>query len=222
SFCAVGGILLSLEGEGRLLKTVKVSLAPMLFTLPIVLNIFGTVNILSWLNTILAGFLFTPFLILSFLFQVTFGRLEFLNRLTELLGYLFIESSQYLFFLTKWSVVHCEVPLFLSGAVMVLTLIFILFLRPVYGFVPLTFLLVYSVLFQTVEEGKKLFVRGWKLNSFYFISTEGQRYRNSEIGSSYVFPFSRKLLFRSRLVDCRVSKDLEICSKIQKTKVRGR
>ncbi len=220
SFSAAGGILLALRGrENWWLKTLKVSVSPVLFTLPVVLTVFGTLNLLSWINSIVSTILFIPFLIFSFMEQITLGKFELINRFTENLGFLFVESSKFLFNLTKWAVIHCEVPLFISGAVMVLSLFLVLFSKPSYSFVPPILLLIYSLIFPT-NVTKNVFIDGKKLNSFYFISTEGQRYSNSKIESSYVLPYTRELLFKSKLVDLRLRKN---CSKIPKTKrKRGR
>ncbi len=207
SFSAVGGILVALEGEGKkLAKSVKVSFAPMLFTLPIVLNVFGTFNPLSWLTTLVAGFLFTPFLIGAFLMQVTLEKVTAINEITQFLGYQFILSSHLLFKLTKWSITHYEAPLWIAGAVMLSSLFLLLFTKPDYSFIPLILLTVLALVHPTVVSGVRLELPGWKLNSFYFISTEGQKYRNSVLEASYVFPATRKLLFRNRLVDTRLKR----------------
>jgi len=207
SFGAVGGILLAVEGEGgKLIKSIKASFAPMFFTLPIVLNVFGTFNPLSWLTTLLAGFLFTPFLIGAFLMQVTLEKVTVINGITEFLGYQFILSSHYLFKLTKWSITHYEAPLWIAGAVMLSSLFLLLFTKPDYSFVPPILLTVLALVHPTVVSGVRVELPGWKLNSFYFISTEGQKYRNSVLEASYVFPATRKLLFRNRLVDTRLKR----------------
>ena len=205
SFSAVGGILLAVEGEGgKLIKSIKVSFAPMFFTLPIVLNVFGTFNPLSWLTTLLAGFIFTPFLIGAFLMQITLEKVPFINGITEFLGYQFILSSHYLFNLTKWSLTHYEAPLWLAGTTLLLSLFLALFSKPVYSFIPPVFLSIFALIHPTVVSGVRLELPGWKLNSFYFISTEGQKYRNSTLEASYVFPATRKLLFRNKLIDNRL------------------
>ena len=205
SFSAVGGILLAIEGEGgKLIKTIKVSFAPMLFTLPIVLNMFGTFNLMSWFTTLLAGFLFTPFLVGAFLMQITFEKVYLVNKITEFLGYQFIRSSHYLFDLTKWSLTHYEAPLWVAGITMLLMLFLALFTRPIYSFLPPVCLAFLSLIHPTAVSGVKVELPGWKLNSFYFISTEGQKYRNSVLEGSYVFPATRKLLFRNKLIDIRL------------------
>ncbi len=207
SFSAVGGILVAIEGEGgKLSKTIKASFAPMLFTLPIVLNVFGTFNPMSWLTTLLAGILFTPFLIGAFLTQVTLEKVLLINQITEFLGYQFIRSSHYLFELTKWSLTHYEAPLWVAGTTMLLMLFLSLFTRPVYSFLPPVCLAFISLIHPTMVSGVKVELPGWKLNSFHFISTEGQKYRNSVLEANYVFPATRKLLFRNRLVDIRLKK----------------
>jgi len=207
SFGAVGGILLAVEGEGgKMIKSIKASFAPMFFTLPIVLNVFGTFNPLSWLTTLLAGFLFTPFLIGAFLMQVTLEKVSVINGITEFLGYQFILSSHYLFKLTKWSITHYEAPLWLAGTTLLICLFLALFTKPVYSFIPPVLLSLFALIHPTVVSGVRLELPGWKLNSFYFISTEGQKYRNSILEASYVFPATRKLLFRNKLVDIRLKR----------------
>ena len=207
SFGAVGGILLAVEGEGgKMIKSIKASFAPMFFTLPIVLNVFGTFNPLSWLTTLLAGFLFTPFLIGAFLMQVTLEKVSVINGITEFLGYQFILSSHYLFKLTKWSITHYEAPLWLAGTTLLICLFLALFTKPVYSFIPPVLLSLFALIHPTVVSEVRLELPGWKLNSFYFISTEGQKYRNSTLEASYVFPATRKLLFRNKLVDIRLKR----------------
>lgn len=205
SFSAVAGILLAVEGEGgKFIKSVKASFAPMFSTLPIVLTTFGTFNPLSWLTTLLAGFLFTPFLIGTFLMEITLEKIPVVNAITEFLGYQFILSAHYLFSLTKWSLTHYEAPLWLSGVTMLLMLFLSLFSKPVYAFIPPFLLVLYSLIFPTVISGVRVEFPGWKLNSFYFVSTEGQKYRNSVLEASYVFPATKKLLFRNTLFDNRL------------------
>ncbi|WP_457680802.1 ComEC/Rec2 family competence protein [Thermovibrio sp.] len=205
SFSAVGGILLSVEGEGsKIEKSVKVAFAPLLFTLPIVLKVFGTVNFMSWLSTIILGFVFSPFLILSIISEVLQFKVDAVNKGVEVLGALFIKGSQTAFMETKWAVVHCEIPLFIAGGVMIASLILVLTGKVRYVLLPPFLLALFSTLNQTVITGKSLHLKGWKLNSFRFIATEGQRYRDCKIYGSYVMPATRKLLFRSKLIDERV------------------
>jgi competence protein ComEC len=47
-------------------------------------------------------------------------------------------------------------------------------------------------------------LEGKILNSFWFISKEGQSYKNCTINSEFVFPYARKCLYRDKLVDKRV------------------
>jgi len=206
SFAAVGGILLAVEGEGgKVEKWIKVVLAPLLFTLPIILYIFGTVNTLSWISTLLVGFIFTPFLISSFASQVTLFKFPEINNFTQLLGELFIRATQASFNHTKWGIIHSEIPLFLAGITFLAILALALW-RVRLTLIPPALLLIYAGFNQTIVEGIELHLKGWKLNSFKFIATEGQRYRNCTIYGSYVMPATRKLLFHNRLIDERLKK----------------
>ncbi|RKQ63624.1 competence protein ComEC [Thermovibrio guaymasensis] len=205
SFSAVGGILLSLEGKGsKLEKSLKVSVAPMLFTLPIVLHVFGTVNLMSWITTVLAGFIFTPFLISVFLMEVTLYKVSLINQVVEFLGELFIRGTQISFHLTKWAIVHSEISLLLAGITYVASLLLILSGKVRFFLVPSALLATYAILNQTVISGKEIYEKGWKVNSFRFISTEGQRYKECKIHSSYVMPATRKLLYKNELIDERL------------------
>ncbi len=205
SFSAVGGILLSVEKEeGVIMKSIKVSLAPILFTSPIILNIFGTLNLMGWLTTFLAGLLFTPFLIGAFLTQVTLGKFHLVNQITGFLGYQFILLSHYLFDMTKWSLTHYEAPLWVAGTTMLLMLFLALFTRPCYSFVPPVVLVLFSFFHPTVVSGVKVSLPGQKLNSFQFVSTGGQKYRSCVLKSSYIFPATRRFLYRNTLVDDRL------------------
>jgi len=205
SFSAVGGILLQVEGEGeRFEKGLRVAVAPFLFTLPVILYTFGTVNAASWLSTMAAGLIFSPFLVFSFLSQITLFRFEAVNSITQSLGELFLEATQFSFFKTKWWIIHSEIPLSLAGITLVALLLFAAFGRTRLSLLPPALLLLYAAFNQTVISGKELKVEGWRLNSFRFIATEGQRYRNCTIYGTYVMPATRKLLFRNTLIDERV------------------
>ncbi len=207
SFSAVGGILLSIEGEGdKWEKSLKVAVAPLLFTLPIVLYLFGTVNLMSWLTTILVGFIFTPFLISTFLTEVTLYKVGPINEITQLLGELFIRATQISFNYTKWTIVHSEIPLYLAAITYLACLLLYLTGKVRFILIPPALLLVYGLFNQTVITGKELHLKGWKLNSFRFISTTGQRYRECRIYGTYVMPATRKLLFRNRLIDERLKR----------------
>ncbi|WP_165863656.1 ComEC/Rec2 family competence protein [Phorcysia thermohydrogeniphila] len=204
SFSAVAGILLlSSSGGSRITKLLKVSIAPFLFTLPVVLYTFGTVNFLSPINSIIAGFLFSPFLILSFLSEVTLFKLDFLVRALEFAGFYFLKVSQFLFNLTKSFVFYFKVPFWLSGVCMVLMLTLILAGRRNLLLVPPVLLLAYALFTSSTIEGKKIEIEGWRLNSFRFISTEGRVLRNCQIYSSYVLPVTRKFLPENELIDKR-------------------
>ncbi len=207
SFLAVGGILLSLYGsKSSLERSVKVAVAPLLFTSPVIFYLFGTQNLLSFLTTPLVGLIFSPFLISSFLSEITLFKVSFINSLTQFLGELFIYGCRLSFSYTKFAVVHSELSLpFVAGALL-LTLAFSLFGLLRYSFLPLLFLVLFSALNQTVVSNKVFFLKGWKLNSFRFVATEGQKYRNCKIISTYVYPATRKLLFRDSLIDVRLKR----------------
>jgi len=209
SFLAVGGILLQLEGEeSRAVKSLKVAVAPLLFTLPAILHAFGTVNSASWISTAVVGFIFTPFLILSFLSQVTLFKVELVNSATQLLGELFIRATQLSFFKTKWWIIHSEISLTLAGLTLLAVLALVLAGRERLSLLPPALLLLYAAFNQTVIRGEELKVEGWRLNSFRFVATEGQRYEECRIYGTFVMPATRKLLFKSSLIDERV-KELE-------------
>lgn len=205
SFTAVGGILVAIEGkEEKWKKFLNVSFAPAIFTLPVTLATFGTFNLLSWLNTFVTGLIFTPFVLFSFLHQITLGKFELINRITEILGCLLVESSHPLFNLTKNFIVHCQIPVFVSGLTMVSMLFLAFFSKPIYSFIPPLVLLTYAFFFPTTIANREVTVNGKTLNSPYFISSSGQSYGNCTIKSPYVFPYTRKLLFKNKLYDLRV------------------
>lgn len=207
SFLAVGGILLSVYGGGsKLEKSVKVAVAPLLFTSPVIFYLFGTQNLLSFITTPLVGLIFTPFLISSFLSEITLFKFSFINSLTQFLGELFIKGCKLAFSYTKFAVVHSELSLPVVAGALLLTLSFSLLGLVRYSFLPLLLLVLFSVLNQTVIKDKEFFLKGWKLNSFRFVSTEGQRYRDCKIVSTYVYPATKKLLFRNKLIDIRLKR----------------
>ena len=209
SFLAVGGIILQAEAPGsRLEKGLRVAAAPFLFTLPVILHAFGTVNSASWVSTVLVGFVFSPFLVLSFLSQITALKVDSINSATQLLGELFIRATQLSFFKTKWWIIHSEISLTLAGITLLTTLALITLGRKRLSLLPLALLLLYAAFNQTVVRGKELKVEGWRLNSFRFVTTEGQRYEECRIYGTYVMPATRKLLFKSSLIDARL-KELE-------------
>jgi len=204
SFCAVAGILLVVAESGNwALRALKVSIAPFLFTLPVILRTFGTVNFLSPLNSLVATLFFPLFLVLAFLSEITLFKIDFLNRALELTGVYFLKLSQLLFYLTGNFVFHSKISLWLSGTCMLLMLFFVLAGRRHLLFIPPAFLLVYAFFDASIVEGKKLEIEGWKLNSFRFVSTEGQAFKGCRIYSDYVFPATRKFLDGNRLIDKR-------------------
>jgi competence protein ComEC len=190
--------------KNKTLKFTKAFIAPMLFTLPIIFSVFGTVNLLSWLTTFVLGFIFTPFLIFSFISQITLLKVETINKITETLGILFIKGAREAFELTKFAIIHSELSIIITGSAFLITLYLILFHEGKYFLTPLLGLLLYGALNQTIVSNKTLTLEGWKVNSFRFVSTEGQRYRNCKIWASYLFPATKKLLFRDQLLDERV------------------
>jgi len=205
SFLAVGGILLQVEGkERRLVKSLKVAVAPLLFTLPVILYTFGTVNSASWLSTVLVGLIFSPFLVLAFLSQITLFKVDLANSATQLFGELFIKAAQLSFFNTKWWIIHSEISLALAGLTLLTVLVLVLAGRRGLSLLPPILLLFYAVFNQTVVKGKELRIEGWRLNSFRFVATEGQRYEECRIYGSFVMPATRKLLFKSSLIDLRL------------------
>jgi len=205
SFLAVFGIFLALSIEGNIKKAFFVSLAPMLFTLPVVLYLFGTVNLASFINSYIATLIFTPLLALSFLGEITFFKVELINEAINFFGKLFILLSQYLYELTKVFIIHSEIPLFLAAGAIVLALILSLKNKPL-SFIPLSLLIVYAILFPTKVENKTIYLKGWELHSFSFLSTKGQALKNCKIYANYVFPFARKFLEGNTLLDKRLKR----------------
>jgi len=204
SFLAVGGILLQAEGEGsKFEKGLRVAAAPLLFTTPVVLHTFGTLNGASWLTTPAVGLIFSPFLILSFLSQITLFKVALVNSATQLLGELFIQSTQLSFLATKWWIIHSEIPLTLAGIALLGALILALAGRVRLSLLPPTLLVIFAAFNQTTIENREIRLTGWKLNSFRFVATEGQRYRNCTIYGTYVMPATRKFLFKNTLIDLR-------------------
>jgi len=205
SFLAVGGILLQLEGkESRMVKSLKVAVAPLLFTLPVILYTFGTVNSASWLSTVVVGFIFSPFLVLSFLGQITLFKIDFINSAVQLFGELFVKATQISFFNTRWWIIHSEISLGLAGTTLLTVLALVLLGRKRLTLLPPALLLLYAAFNQTVVRGEELKLEGRKLNSFRFVAAEGQRYEECRIYGTYVMPATRKLLFKSSLIDLRV------------------
>jgi len=206
SFSAVGGILVAVETEKRrVLQFLKASVAPILSTAPIVLSVFGTINLLSWLTTLLLGFIFSPFLISAFLEQISLGKIPLIDSITQTLGTLFIKGVQEAFLLSRFSIVHSELPIYLTAGALLVSLALILFKEGKFFLLPLLALVTFGALFQTVEKGKSFYVKGWELNSFRFLSTKGQRYINCQILSDYVFPVTRKFLYKNQLIDKRLT-----------------
>lgn len=205
SFLAVLGIITTLtENENRILKTIKISLAPMLFTLPVILYQFGTVNVTSFLTSIVAEFLFTPFLIATFISNLTGWHFDFLNQLTEFLGFTFLKLEQVLLLFSKNFVIHSKIPLIASATTLLITLLLIIFEKQKFQLIPATLLLIFTIITPHPITGKTLEIPGWKLNSFFFLSTEGQKYDNCKIISNYVFPYTREILYKNILIDKRV------------------
>lgn len=204
SFSAVCGILLFLRGSEPVWKrTFAAAVASFFYTLPLVLANFGTVNVLSFLTSAVTGFFFVPFLILSFVSALTQFKVELLNRITDWSGYIFLYLNRELFFLTRFAVFHFEAGKVLT-AITLLSMLFLILL----GYRRLTLLppvlmLIFGFLNPIEVVGKKLEVEGWRLNSFSFVSTDGQKYRGCKIYGDYVFPVTREFLFRNKVIDKR-------------------
>jgi len=204
SFSAVAGILLfASSGGSKILRIIKVSIAPFLFTLPVILSTFGTVNLLSPVNSAVGALLFSPFLVLSFLSEVTLFKIPFINELLELTGFYFLKTSQILFDLSKNFILYSPTPLWLSGVCMVLMLTISLMGRRNLLLFPPIFLLAYAFFNSPTVEGKKVEIEGWRLNSFWFISGEGRALKNCRVLSNYVLPATRKFLPANELLDKR-------------------
>ncbi len=205
SFLAVLGILLALEGrEGKLVKSFKVGFYPMLFTLPVILLKFGTFNPISFINSTVAGVFFTPFLIFSFLNEITLFKIGFIISINEFLGILFIKVSEFLYSLTHKLVFHSEISLSLAAVTLLISLVLVLFGKKETSVFPLLLLFVWVTFDQTKVIDKSFELKGKVLNSFYFISSKGQRFENCTICSDYVFPSTYKFMHRNRLVDKRI------------------
>ena len=205
SFLAVGGILVVIDSvRSKALKILLFPIAPSLFTVPVVLSGFGTFNLMSVVNSQIAGFVFVPFLIVTFLAEITFFKVDFVNRMVEVLGSILIQLSQELLFFTRNFIFYSKMPIWISGTVLIVMLLILLSRKKLLSFLPPAFLLIYAFLFPVTVTNKTFTVDGSKLNSFWFISTEGQSYRNCLICSSYVFPYTKKCLYGNRLVDKRV------------------
>ena len=205
SFLAVGGILVIIDSvKSKVLKLLLFPVAPALFTLPVVLSNFGTFNLMSVVNSQIAGFIFVPFLIVTFLAEVTLFKFDFINETVEVLGSIFIQLSQKLFFFTKDFILYSRVSLWISGAVLIMMFFFLLSKKKLLSFLPPFLLLVYAFLSPVTVTDRTFTVDGYKLNSSWFISTEGQSYRNCLIYSDYVLPYTKKCLCRNKLVDKRV------------------
>jgi len=204
SFSAVAGILLfASSGGSRILRIIKVSIAPFLFTLPVILSTFGTVNLLSPVSSVVGALLFSPFLVLSFLSEVTLFKISFINELLEFTGFYFLKISQILFDLSKDFILYSRTPLWLSGVCMVLMLTVSLTGRRNLLLFPPLFLLVYAFFTPITTESKKIEIEGWRLNSFWFISGEGRALKNCQVLSDYVLPVTRKFLPANELLDKR-------------------
>ncbi len=205
SFLAVGGMLVVIDSvKSKALKFLLFLVAPVLFTVSVVLSNFGTFNLMSVVNSQIAGFVFVPFLIITFLAEVTFFKVGFVNRTVEVLGSVLIQLSQKLFFFTRDFIFYSKVPIWISGTVLIVMFLFLLSKKKLLSFLPPAFLLIYAFLFPVKVTNKTFAVDGYRLNSFWFISTEGQSYKNCLIYSNCVLPYTKKCLFRNRLVDKRV------------------
>jgi competence protein ComEC len=205
SFLAAGGILVVIDSvKSRTLKIPLFTIAPALFTVPVVLSSFGTFNLMSFVNSQIAGFVFVPFLIVTFLAEITFFKVDFVNRMVEVLGSIFIKFSQELFFFTRDFIFYSKVPIWIPETTLILMLLFLLSEKKLLSFLPPAFLLIYAFLFPMKTTDKTFTLEGKTLNSFWFISKEGQSYKNCTINSEFVFPYARKCLYRDKLVDKRV------------------
>jgi competence protein ComEC len=204
SFVATAGVLTGVSAfKGRLAKLLAGSLAPFLFTLPVVLHNFGTVNILSPVNSVVALPVFTVFLLPSFANEVTMLKVGVLRNLLELSGYALISLSQHLFELTRPFVFHSKLPLAVCAISMLSAFFFLLAGRRLIAFVPLVLLGLAGYLTSPCVSGS-VKVSGRVLNTFRFISSKGQALKSCTVHSDYILPVTKKLLPGVRFVDERL------------------
>nr|WP_163329182.1 ComEC/Rec2 family competence protein [Desulfurobacterium thermolithotrophum] len=205
SFLAVTGIIVALEfTESKIIKSLLVAIAPVLFTAPVVLSKFGTFNLLSFVNSQIAGIIFVPFLITTFLSEITFFKINFINNLVEITGSFFLQFSKELFLLTKNFIFYSKLSLWISGIALGIMFLFLLSKKSKLSFIPPVTLLFYAFFLPTEINNKTFLLKGYKMNSFQFISKEGQSFRNCLIYSDYVFPYAKKCLYKNKIFDKRV------------------
>ncbi|WP_456395973.1 ComEC/Rec2 family competence protein [Desulfurobacterium sp.] len=194
SFSGVLGIFAAMETDGFKRK-LFLTLFPFFFTLPYVAFRFGTVNLFSPLSMMLLMPLFILFLFFCFLSEITFFKVSLFTIITEKIGGYLILFVKWLFGVLHFGIIHVSLSSF--GLFLLTFLIFVVLILEVnkdYLFVVFflfTVLLLFnrSYVYNVVEK-----ISGKKLNSAYFLSGEGQKYRDSTLVTDYVFSYSRRIL----------------------------
>ena len=203
SFLAVIGIIAAINYEK--LKTPLIFILPFLFTLPFITTKFGTFNLLSPINSILLLPIVYITLLLSLLSEATLFSIPQINKILFLSAKTLILTSKLQYKLTKAFVIHSKIPESIVISIYILVFLFLSFERIKTSIAILLIFTALATLIRENYEGKHIFLRGENLNSFYFLTGTGQKYRNCVISSNYVFPFSRKVLSGNRLIDLRVN-----------------
>ncbi|WP_158025377.1 ComEC/Rec2 family competence protein [Desulfurobacterium indicum] len=194
SFLGALGIFAAMETDGFKRKLFLI-LFPFFFTLPYVVFRFGTVNLFSPLFMVLLTPLFTLFLFLCFLSEITYFKLNLFVVATEKVSGYLILFIKWLFGILHFGIIHVYLSLF---EIFVLTfLVFVVLILKINRSYLLVVFSIFTVLLlfnrsYVYNETKR--ISGRKLNSAYFLSGEGQKYKDSTLVTDYVFPYSRRIL----------------------------
>ncbi|WP_297444668.1 ComEC/Rec2 family competence protein [Desulfurobacterium sp.] len=194
SFLGALGIFAAMQSDG-FKKKIFLVLFPFLFTLPYVVFRFKTVNLLSPISVFVITPLFTLFLLLCFLSEVTLFKIKFLTALTEKAGEILIVFVKWLFKVLHPGVIHVSVPftiIFIVSFIVFVILIFELDVK--YVFFVFSAFLVFLLFNQFYLYGVTEKISGKDLNSSYFLSGEGQKFRNSTLVADYIFPYTETIL----------------------------
>jgi len=201
SFIAVVGVIVALSFERG--RKPLLFIFPFLFTLPFIVFRFGTFNVLSPLNSALLFPVIFPILLLSIISEITLFSVPVLNKALVLLVKLFVLINGVEFSLSKGFVVSASVPEYMVVLVYLLALLLLMFeRRRETAFLFLSFLILAALSGREIT-GKRLDVDGRVLNSFRFLTQEGQKLSNCTVYTDYTMPFSRRILWKNTIVERR-------------------
>ncbi len=174
--------------------------SPFFVTFPIVAEVFKVINPASAVLTLVLSPIFSAFLL-----STIFSPLPLLSKINFILGSVFIEAVKLSFSVFKATAVAISLPKVFIFAFYFCILLLILFDfgREAILFLVLSFSIA-VFFFKTPQKRGNFFIKGFKLNSARFLSGQGQAFNGATIKSNYILPWTKRCLWKSKLIDVRL------------------